>query len=312
MNSILSNSIVRRTASPIRAAGGVPRSRLLKPSLLLWLALGLLGCGREVPKASTAPALPSVSAQLAAVEVQTLTATEEVVGTVRARLRSAVEAKIPGRIETLRVVPGQSVKAGELLLTLDAREVQARLDSALAVREQTARDLQRISQLVRDGAVTQADLDATQARHRVALASVTEAETVLAYTQVTAPFDGVIIRKLADVGDLASPGRSLLEIEDPRTLRFEADVPEALLERIVFGAKLPVSIASVTNRLVGEDGEPVRSPFEYVNHASQTDDIRQAMPTLAEYDLEPEDVAFAWTYTTQTASRDLRLSLIHI
>jgi len=61
----------------------------------------------------------------------------------------------------------------------------------------------------------------------------------------------------------------------------------------------------LTNRLVGEDGEPVRSPFEYVNHASQTDDIRQAMPTLAEYDLEPEDVAFAWTYTTQTASRDL-------
>lgn len=61
----------------------------------------------------------------------------------------------------------------------------------------------------------------------------------------------------------------------------------------------------LTNRLVGEDGEPIRSPFEYVNHASQTDDIRQALPTLADYDLEPEDVAFAWTYTTQTASRDL-------
>lgn len=61
----------------------------------------------------------------------------------------------------------------------------------------------------------------------------------------------------------------------------------------------------LTNRLVDDDGEPVRSPFEYVNHASQTDDIRQALPTLAEYDLDAEDVAFAWTYTTQTASRDL-------
>jgi hypothetical protein len=61
----------------------------------------------------------------------------------------------------------------------------------------------------------------------------------------------------------------------------------------------------LTNRLEGENGDPVRSPFEYVNHASQTDDIRQVLPTLAEYDLDAEDVAFAWTYTTQTASRDL-------
>ncbi len=61
----------------------------------------------------------------------------------------------------------------------------------------------------------------------------------------------------------------------------------------------------LTNRLVDTDGEAVRSPFEYVNHASQTDDVRQVLPTLAEYDLGAEDVAFAWTYTTQVPSLDL-------
>lgn len=61
----------------------------------------------------------------------------------------------------------------------------------------------------------------------------------------------------------------------------------------------------LTNRLVDADGEPVRSPFEYVNHATQTDDVRQALPTLAEYDLDAGDVAFAWTYTTGVPSRDM-------
>ena len=219
--------------------------------LAVCVALVVGGCRPEAPTATAAVTLPAVKTRVAPVELRASGATEEVVGTVRARLRAAVEAKVPGRIESLRVNPGQSVNAGELLLTLDAREAQARLDSALAVREQTARDLERISKLVKDGAVTQADLDATEARHRVALASVAEAETVLGHTRVVAPFKGVITRKLADVGDLATPGRPLLEIEDPLALRFEADVPEALLERLELGGSFPVRLDSRTNLLPG-------------------------------------------------------------
>ncbi len=224
----------------------------LRPGgLALCLALAAGGCRPETPTTAAAVTLPAVKTRVVPIELLTSSATEEVVGTVRARLRAAVEAKVPGRIESLRVNPGQTVNAGELLLTLDAREAQARLDSAIAVREQTSRDLERISKLVKEGAVTQADLDATEARHRVALASVSEAETVLGHTRVLAPFKGVITRKLADVGDLATPGRPLLEIEDPLALRFEADVPEALLERLEMGASFPVRLDSRTNLLAG-------------------------------------------------------------
>ena len=52
----------------------------------------------------------------------------------------------------------------------------------------------------------------------------------MAYATITAPFDGVITRKLADVGDLATPGKPLLEMEDTKSLRLEADVPEAIIE----------------------------------------------------------------------------------
>jgi len=68
---------------------------------------------------------------------------------------------------------------------------------------------------------------------------------------VVAPFDGVITRKLADVGDLASPGRPLLELEDPNSLRLEADVPEALVGRIQMAGPMPVRVALVGNDLAG-------------------------------------------------------------
>jgi len=63
-------------------------------------------------------------------------------------------------------------------------------------------------------------------RLRIHLAAAAEAEvkTMLGYTQIVAPFAGVITRKLADVGDLAAPGKTLLQMENPDTLRFEADV----------------------------------------------------------------------------------------
>ena len=131
------------------------------------------------------------------------------------------------------------------------REVQARLDQARAVRQQADQDRKRFETLLQQKAVTQQEYDAVQARFRVAEAAVSEAETLLSHTKVTAPFDGVVSRKMADVGDLASPGRPLLELEDPNSLRLEADVPEALVGRIQMAGPMPVRVALVGNDLAG-------------------------------------------------------------
>ena len=175
--------------------------------------------------------------------------------TVRARVRATLEAKISGRIDQLPVVAGQAVKKGDLLVQLEVREVQARLDQAKAVEQQAAQDRKRFETLLAQKAVTQAEYDAIQARAEVAAASVAEAETMLGYARITAPFDGVISRRLAEVGDLASPGRPLLELEDPGSLRLEADVPEALIDRVQLGSKLPVRVGSRTNDLEGVASE---------------------------------------------------------
>jgi RND family efflux transporter MFP subunit len=140
------------------------------------------------------------------------------------------------------------VKAGELLASIDVREVQARLDQASAVRQQAESDLKRLTSLFEQKILSQSEYDTAQSKFRVADAAVKETETQLGYTKVTAPFDGVITRKLADVGDQAAPGKPLLGIEDPRAFRLEADVPEAFIGKISLGDKVPVTIPSLKDR----------------------------------------------------------------
>jgi RND family efflux transporter MFP subunit len=96
----------------------------------------------------------------------------------------------------------------------------------------------------------------------VAAAVKVEAETLLAYTRVTAPFDGVVTAKHADVGDLATPGRRLLAMENPASLRLEVDVPEALVGRVQLGDRLPVQVPAAEKSAQGVVSEisPTAAP----------------------------------------------------
>jgi membrane fusion protein, multidrug efflux system len=211
-------------------------------SLLTVVAvLAVVACHSK--KQTAAESLPPVAVRTVVVESKARPSSEEVVGTVRAKLRAAIEPKVSARIEALLVAPGQMVKTGDLIAQLDPREIQAKLDQALALREQATRDLVRSRELLDKKITAQADFDAVQARARVAEGAARETETMLGYTKIVAPFDGIVTRKLADVGDLAAPGKPIIEMEDPRALRFEADVPEALIGYVKTGAKLLVQVA---------------------------------------------------------------------
>jgi len=229
------------------------------PALLL---LSFAGCRKASEASLPAPNLPPISVQLATVESRPRMATEEVVGSVRARLHSALEAKISGKIERMLVVPGQKVALGELLAELDAREIKAKLDQALAVAEQADQELRRAKGLLASIAISQQEFDLAQSRARVAAATVVETRSMVDNARILAPFAGIITRKLADVGDLAVPGKQLLELEDPAALRLEADVPEALVDRMEMGARFPIRISSVSNLLEGITSEitPVADP----------------------------------------------------
>ena len=169
-------------------------------------------------------------------------------------------------------VPGQAVRRGALLARIEGREVQARLDQALAVRQQAQDDLRRAASLLKQNILPQSEFDGAQSRARVAEAAVQEAETLLGYTRIEAPFDGTITRKDADVGDLAAPGKPLLEMEDGRALRLEADVPEAVVGRLTLGDVLPVRVDALPTGLRGRDHRPARAGLR--SHAARPDGDR--------------------------------------
>ena len=203
--------------------------------------------------------LPSASVRVQTVERKTRAATEDVVGTVRPKLSTVIEAKVSGRIKQMLVVPGQLVKTGEKLVLLDAHEIQSRLDQAVAARQQTESDLKRATDLIQQKILSQSEFDNAQSKFRIAAAAEAEAKTMLDYTLIAAPFDGVITRKLADVGDLVgdptTPNKPLLQMENPDTLRLEADVPEALIGNVKLGDKLAVRIAAVASEIEGTVAE---------------------------------------------------------
>ena len=235
----------------------------------------LAGCKKEKPVIAEA-ALPVATVRAALAKAGSHRATEEVIGTVRPKLSATVEAKVSGRIEQMRAVPGKPVKAGDLLAQLDVREIQARVDQAKATLQQADRDLGRFKTLLEQKTVTQSEYDAMEARQRIAKGGLTEAETLLDHTRVVAPFDGIITRKLADVGDLAAPGKPLCEIEKPGEWRLEADVPEALIDHVQVGAKMAVRAASLTNELEGAVSEIAPSS----DPASRTFLVKLDLPTV--------------------------------
>jgi len=237
------------------------------------------GCHRPSQERSAAqPDLPTVQVRTQTVQNKQAAAVEEVVGTVRAQLRATMEAKINGRITEMPVVLGQKIRAGELLVRLDAPEIKARLEQAEASLAQAERDWKRVSALFNQQAATRADYDTADSHYQVAKGALAEAKALMGYVEILAPFDGVVTRKWVDVGDQAAPGKSLVDIEDPSKLQLEADVPEAIAAKIQQGATMAVRIDETTEDLTGTVAEiaPMADP------TTRTFRVKLDLPSLSD------------------------------
>lgn len=180
------------------------------------------------------------------------TSAEEAPGTVRPVETAMLSAKVSGTILEVEADPGRVVKEGDILARIDDREIRARLENARAALVQAERDYARFEKLHADRVVTTQEFEGAQTRLRSARATVEEAETLLAYCTVRAPFDGVVTRRLVQRGDLAVPGRALIEVENPGALRLEAQVPESLVTKINAGDELMVLVDAAGAVLPGQ------------------------------------------------------------
>jgi len=206
---------------------------------LPFLALSLLvlasGCSRHETTAAAA-ALPPVRVHLAPVQAEMLPHFTEVTGTIRPVHRAVLAAKVMGAITHLPVALGQQVQQDEILVKLYSAEAAARVTQARAQLNVAERDYEREHALLQRGASTAESVRTLQDRLTGCTAALREAETQLGYTEIRAPFAGVIARKPVQSGDLAVPGQPLLELEGTSAFEIEACIPDSLAGALQSGA----------------------------------------------------------------------------
>lgn len=228
------------------------RLRLSLPCLSPRRLAVLAALAIAAPAWSAAPELPSVVARAAAA-----TTTLGFDGAVEAVRQTVVASQVAGAIVRLDVKVGDRVRAGQVLMRIDARaaeqsaaasEAQAR--AARAELDVAAKDFQRQQQLFQQNYISAAALDradaafkATQAQLQAQMAQAGAARTQSGLHVVTAPFDGVLSELPVQLGDMALPGRALVTVYDPGALRITAAVPQTVAQQMVAGqlprAELP-------------------------------------------------------------------------
>ena len=175
-------------------------------------------------KAQTLPTLK--------VQPHTVDLTLPVEATVEAVAQTTLTAQVSGRVLEMRVDAGQTVKKGELLMRIDAREAGEVAAGASAQFINAKANYERLQNLRKQGFISAAALDKAKADLEAAQAVRGQAGVSLGYASVTAPISGIVAQRLIEQGETAAPGRPLLTIYDPNGLRVTASIPQYQLPQI--------------------------------------------------------------------------------
>jgi RND family efflux transporter MFP subunit len=232
----------------------------------------------------------------------------ETSGTIKAVATSAVAARLMATVISVPVKEGDKVHKGDLLLTLDDSDVHQKIAAAEAGYQETLHALaaaeenmvmadvtyRRFEKLYAGKALSKQELDQAATRNKVAEsehrrvlamskraeAGLAEAKVVQGFTRITAPSSGIITRRNADPGDMASPGMELFLLADTSTLEIETAINERYADRIRPGLEVALEVPAQNRRLSGKITEIIPA----VNPNSRAVTIKIA---LAETDLLP-------------------------
>jgi membrane fusion protein, multidrug efflux system len=219
-------------------------------------ALGLAACGGD-PAAQQASAAPEskAAALSAAVPVEVvqpnraeMLATYSGTATLEAEADAEVIARVAGEVRRIHVEEGDRVREGQLLATLDDRQLRLEVAQARATLGKLERDYKRQIELHQQGLIAAGafeglrfDLDNQHAAHELA-------ELQLSYTQIRAPFAGVVAARHVKLGQTLDPGMPVFRVTDPTPLKAEVFVPERELARLRPGQPAAIQVDALAGR----------------------------------------------------------------
>lgn len=249
--------------------------------IIVLITLGgfaLQSCGGESKAKETKKAKISV-----AVKTAKLTNHAEIMsfsGKVEAETHSKLSTRIMGQIAKINVETGQKVDAGQVLLEIHAKDIQAKKAQVKANKLEAEaaylnakKDYDRFTVLFEQKSASQKELDdittqfsMTKARLEAVNEMGIEVEEMLRYTSIKAPYNGVITKKYVNEGDLASPGMPLVAIEKQNGFKVMARIPETEISKIKKNDPVLVQINALENEKISGYVAEVNPSSQYTGN----------------------------------------------
>lgn len=219
------------------------------------LPLLLLACEQKEEQVQ-AGGLADIVQQVEVMPVQrmSLQETTQLVGTVAANESAELRPEYPGVVAAVHFEEGAKVSKGDALIELDTRELQAQLAETRAGLQLAARTLERNRKLLEDGAVSELEVDASEAEQLRLAAIIRRLEVQLEKSTLRAPFDGVAGARAVSVGDYVSSSQVVTTVDDLSKLKVEMEVPERYLPLLEPGStfKLRAATSAAGEEVVGK------------------------------------------------------------
>lgn len=223
-------------------------------------------------------------------------------GRVEADDFAQLSTRVMGQITYLNVEEGDPVSAGQVLVQIKSADIQAtvsRVEAGIREAEAALKNVEinynRIKNLFEKQSATRkefddmtAQLEMSRARVDAARQARVEAQEMLSYAAVTAPFSGSVVKKYASKGSLANPGQPILEIEGAGNFKVVAKVPETEIGFFQAGDEVQLNIealgekplkgkVSQINRSAGQTQGQFEVNIQILADASQIETIKSGM-----------------------------------
>ena len=238
--------------------------KLLKYFILVWITTSLLvSCGSNDTNSKVDQSkLPILNVKVQKAGLGLGDQLYSFTGKLEANNFAQLSTRVMGQIISLDVEEGDQVYAGQTLVQIKSADIQAtvsRVDAGIKEAQAALKNVeinyQRIKTLYEKESATRKEFDDITAQYEMAKArleaarlSKIEAEEMLNYALITAPFDGYVVKKYSSRGSLANPGQPILEIEGAKQFKVIAKVPESEINLFQTNDEVMVNIDAIKDQ----------------------------------------------------------------
>ena len=250
----------------------------------------IAGCGDEQIQSPKPPLV-----KVRQINLSNVAQEENYSGVVKGRYETNLSFQVGGKIISRDVQAGSLVREGEILMTLDPKDIveqsrgsEAQVASTLSQLQLAKNNFNRYSELFKEDAIAavvldqyKTQLEAAQAAYDAAVAQARQSQNALDYTTLTANAEGVISEVQAEVGQVVSAGQSVLTLVQTNEFEVVVDIPENKISSVQIGQRVSINFWANNENVIGT----VREISPMADSASRTFTVKISLPEVSNVQL---------------------------